>query len=183
MSTLQNSVLSFWFEETTPEQWFLSDPSFDRIVVSKFSGLYEDAALGLYDEWMGTPEGSLALCILLDQFPRNMFRGTPRAFATDKKALGIANRALDRGFDKALPPRDRRFLYLPFEHSENLDDQKKSVALFETMRGDDETGYDYAVRHLAVIERFGRFPHRNKILGRVSTSAEEDYLAQPGSGF
>lgn len=183
MTILPDDILRFWFIETKPEQWFQSNPDFDRTIAERFMDDYELAARGDRNDWMETAEGCLALCILLDQFPRNMFRGTPKAFATDGRALEIARYVQSKGFDKEIDPFKRRFLYLPFEHSENLDDQKTSVSLFAAMKNEDEVGYDYALRHLQVIETFSRFPHRNAILGRPSTPAEEEYLAQPGSGF
>lgn len=183
MKHIREDILTFWFEETSPELWFQSGPAFDTAIKERFAHVYEAGICGEYDHWMDDAQGCLALCILLDQFPRNMFRGTPKAFAADGKALEIARYALTQNFDQSLPPVKRRFLYLPFEHSEHLDDQKKSVALFGTMKDEDSLGYDYALRHLEVIEKFGRFPHRNKILGRSNTQAEEEYLAQPGAGF
>lgn len=183
MKNSQKDILNFWFEETKPQQWFQTNPEFDAQVTEEFSKAYEMAREGTFDEWKKDADGCLALCLLLDQFPRNMFRGTPQAFATDKQALLIAKHALSKGFDQVLSPVKRRFLYLPFEHSENLADQRRCVELFEKMKDDDPLGYDYALRHLKVIENYGRFPHRNKILGRDNTPEEEEYLAQPGAGF
>jgi uncharacterized protein (DUF924 family) len=128
-------------------------------------------------------DGCLALCLLLDQFPRNMFRGSAKAYATDSKALVIAKYAISKGFDQVLIPIKRRFLYLPFEHSENLNDQRRCVELFETMKKYDPMGHDYALRHLKTIERFGRFPHRNIILNRMDTPEEQEYLALHPAGF
>ena len=128
-------------------------------------------------------DGALALCILLDQMPRNMFRGMPKAFETDKKALVVAKFALSKGLDQVLSVQKRRFLYLPFEHSENINDQRRCVELFEKMKDDDPLGYDYALRHLKVIEEFGRFPHRNAILARDNTPEEEAYLAKSSEGL
>jgi uncharacterized protein (DUF924 family) len=179
----QKDVLGFWFEETQAPQWFQVNPEFDDLIKTRFSDSYEKASLGIFDDWKNSSDGCLALCILLDQFPRNMYRGTSKAFATDARALVVAKYALSKGFDQVLTPIKRRFLYLPFEHSENLNDQRKCVELFESMKKDDPMGHDYALRHLKVIERFGRFPHRNKILGRMNTPEEEEYLAQSGSGF
>lgn len=183
MTETQKQILKFWFEETQPAQWFQVGPEFDQEIITRFSVIYEQAAQALCDDWKDDPDSVLALIILLDQFPRNMFRGTAKAFATDAKALVMAKHALSKGFDQALAPIKRRFLYLPFEHSENIDDQRQSVALFETMKDEDPLGYDYALRHLDVIEKYGRFPHRNKILSRMNTPEEEEYLAQEGAGF
>lgn len=183
MKDFQKDVLDFWFLETQPQQWFQVNKEFDQTIRERFMEPYEMAARGEFDEWQKNPDGALALCILLDQMPRNMFRGTPKAFETDKKALVIAKYAVSKGLDQVLGPQKRRFIYLPFEHSENLNDQRRSVELFEKMKNEDQLGYDYAVRHLEVIEKYGRFPHRNKILGRDNTPEEEEYLAQPGAGF
>lgn len=183
MKDIQKDVLTFWFEETQPPQWFQINPEFDASISECYLDAYEKAALGIFDDWKNDPDGCLALCLILDQFPRNMFRGTPKAFATDGKALVIAKYALAKGFDQVLTPLKRRFLYLPFEHSENLNDQRKCLDLFDKMKKDDPLGYDYALRHLKVIEKYGRFPHRNKILQRMNTPEEEEYLAQSGSGF
>jgi uncharacterized protein (DUF924 family) len=183
MDDVQKDILKFWFEETKPAQWFQVDPAFDQLIRQRFLEIYEQGTSGAFDALKDSPQGCLALCIMLDQFPRNMFRGTPKAFASDEKALAIANHAVEQRFDQSLPADRRRFVYLPFEHSENLEDQHTSVALFKAIKNHDEMGYDYAVRHLEVIERYGRFPHRNKILGRDNTSDEEVYLAQAGAGF
>lgn len=183
MKDLQKDILDFWFEETQPQQWFQVNEEFDAAIRDRFHEAYESAANGQFDDWQNSADGALALCILLDQMPRNMFRDTPKAFATDNKALVVAKYAISKGLDSVLSPQKRRFLYLPFEHSENINDQHRSVELFEKMKDDDPLGYDYAVRHLKVIEEYGRFPHRNKILGRDNTPEEEEYLAQPGAGF
>ncbi len=183
MRDSQTDILSFWFEETQPQQWFQVNPDFDALIRARFSDACDKAKAGILDDWRRDADGCLALCLLLDQFPRNMFRGTPAAFATDGKALVVAKYAVAKGFDQVLPPVKRRFIYLPYEHSENLGDQRKCVELFEKMTRDDPLGYDYALKHLKVIEAYGRFPHRNKILGRMSTPEEEEYLARPGAGF
>ena len=187
-----NEVLDFWFgRSNSPEfgkiqkKWFEKDLAFDEEVRSGFLSQYELAASGQLDSWQESPENCLALIILLDQFPRNMFRGTPQAFATDSKALAAAERAVENKFDRQLLPVQRWFIYLPFEHSENLEHQQKSVELFSNLQGetDSELVINYAIRHLEVIERFGRFPHRNQILGRETTPAEAEFLKQPGSAF
>lgn len=176
MKDNRQSIVAFWFEETKPQQWFQINPEFDQTIKDRFSGTYELAASGVCDEWKKDAEGCLALCIVLDQLPRNMFRGTEKAFETDKKALLISKHAIHRGFDQILVPMKRRFLYMPFMHSENLNDQKKSVELFGNMQVDDPMGYEHALRHYREIERFGRFPYRNKALSRENTPEEDEYL-------
>lgn len=174
--------MDFWFEETEPAQWFQKSSVFDREISDRFLNDYNLCREGVYDGWQDDAKGCLALCILLDQFPRNMFRGSAKAFQTDAQALLIAKKAVESGYDKSLNPTERRFIYLPYEHSENLGDQKTSVSLFEGMKEEDPQGYEYAVKHLEVIEKFGRFPHRNDVLGRENTDEEEKYLAE-GGGF
>ncbi len=181
-------VIDFWFAErdqggslVARQAWFKKDEDFDRAIGEGFGNDMEAAAAGRLDHLAATPEGALALLILLDQFPRNVFRGTPRAFAADAKAREIARAALDRGFDQTAPAVMRTFFYLPFEHGEDLADQERSVALFEAM-GDAEA-LRWALAHRDIIARFGRFPHRNAVLGRESTPEEEEFLKQPGSSF
>jgi uncharacterized protein (DUF924 family) len=185
-------LLDFWFGAPgSPgygerrKVWFEKDAAFDAAIRERFLTLYEAAAAGALEAWHETPEGCLALCLLLDQVPRNLFRNDPRAFATDAAARDVARYALDRGFDQALLPVQRCFFYLPFEHSEDLADQDRCVALFAALPEADwkPRTVDYAERHRDVIRRYGRFPHRNAALGRQSTTAEQDYLAQPDAGF
>ncbi len=183
MRDTKMEVLSFWFEETSPAQWFQKNDSFDQEITERFMVTYEMAKKDLCAEWTKDADGALALCIVLDQFPRNMFRNSPKAFETDGKALLIAKEALHRGFDTILSPTKRKFLYLPFMHSENIQDQKKSVSLFENMKENDPLSYEYAIKHMEVIEKFGRFPHRNIALGRDSSDEELKYLSIPGAGF
>jgi uncharacterized protein (DUF924 family) len=186
--TVSPLVLSFWFgEPDSPEYgqpknfWFQSNPLLDQQIRDQFEDIYQKALKGDLNGLMDTPEGSLALILIFDQFSRNMYRGTAQAFATDHKAREIAKAAIDQGFDKQLPHHHRAFLYLPFEHSESLEDQEKSVALFESL-GNKEN-LDYALRHREIMVRFGRFPHRNIILGRESTPEEIDFLKEPNSSF
>lgn len=185
-------ILDFWFEgdrHTFREKWFRPDPAFDAEIRARFGAALGPATAGALDGWAAAPAGALALCILLDQFPRNLHRGTPLAFAADAKAREIARAAVLRDrHDLELTPTERSFLYLPFEHSEEAADQDLSVALFEGLR--DAPVHrapggtiDYAWRHWLVIRRFGRFPHRNATLGRSLTAAEAAYLAEPGAGF
>ena len=186
------AILDFWFEgdrHAFRERWFKPDPAFDAEIRARFSPALGPAMAGTLDGWAASPAGALALCILLDQFPRNLHRGTPGAFAADAKAREVARAAVLRDrHDLALTPTERSFLYLPFEHSEAMADQDLAVALFEGLRDDPVHRapggtIDYAWRHWRVIRRFGRFPHRNAVLGRDSTPAEATYLTQPGSGF
>lgn len=185
-------ILDFWFAEgpDTPRRaWFLKDEAFDADIRTRFGALVAPAREGTLDGWAATPEGALALMILLDQFPRNLFRGTPEAFASDPHAEQLARRlVLAQRMDLALTPTQRVFLYLPFEHAETMPAQNLSVALFEGLRDSPVHAapggaIDYAWRHWHVIQRFGRFPHRNAFLGRDSTPAELAYLALPGAGF
>ncbi len=190
-SAKAEEVLDFWFgREGEPgygefrEAWFRKDPEFDRTVRERFQDLHEAAARGDLDAWRDEAHSCLALVILLDQFPRNMFRGDPRSYATDRKAQEIAEYAVDRALDRELPAFQRMFLYMPFMHSEDLEHQRRSVELFRVLGGDEEgDSSHYAVRHMEIIERFGRFPHRNEVLGRRTTPEEAEFLTQPGSSF
>lgn len=175
-------VLEFWFAPANRPRWFKKDPAFDDEIRRRFEDVHERAAAGRLAAWQSTPQGSMALVLCLDQFPRNIYRGTPRAFASDAKARAVADWAVDRGFDLEFKPDERFFFYLPFEHSESLDDQHRCVELVRTRCTDPEL-LRYAIAHRDVIERYGRFPHRNAILGRRNTPEEEDYLKQPNAGF
>ena len=184
-------ILDFWFRDGRDgyrEAWFKRDDGFDAEIRAHFGDLVIPAREGSFDPWAGTPEGALALTVLLDQFPRNLFRGSPEAFASDTRALALARRVLRTGMDLGMTPTERGFLYLPLEHAESMEAQNQSVAAFEGLRDVPQCAkpggtIDYAWRHWLVIRRFGRFPHRNAVLGRESTPAERDYLAQPGAGF
>ena len=180
-SMTPEDVLAWWFAPETKAEWFAGGEAFDAAVRGRLGPLFARAARGELDGWAVEPCGLLALVILLDQVPRNIFRGTPRAFEGDARALALARLAVDRGLDRGFSVDERLFLYLPFEHAEDLADQERSVALFRALG--DADYLDYAIRHLAVIERFGRFPHRNAILGRASTAAELAFLEEPGSSF
>jgi uncharacterized protein (DUF924 family) len=186
--TKAQEVLDFWFgREGEPgygefrEAWFKKDPEFDRLVRDRFEALYEAAATGDLEDWKEEAQSCLALVIVLDQFPRNMFRGDPRSYATDRKAQETSEYAVDNAYDRELPEFQRTFLYMPFMHSENLEHQRRSVELFRGLGGSDSA--EYAVRHMEIIERFGRFPHRNEVLGRRTTPEEAEFLTQPGSSF
>lgn len=175
-------VLDFWFAEGREAQWFEGGETFDRAVAQALGPLHEQAAAGALDGWAGEPRGALALIILLDQVPRNLYRGSARAFATDAKALAVCHAALAAGHDAALATEvEKVFLYLPLEHSEDLADQERSVALFERLS--DPTFRRFAVLHRDVIARFGRFPHRNNALGRETTAEEAAFLQGPNSSF
>lgn len=169
-------ILEFWFSEDAERLWFASTPAFDQEIRRRFAERFAEAASGQLRSWEETPEGCVALCILLDQMPRNMFRGSPRAFATDAKALAIADRAVNRGLDRELSPEHKQFLYMPFCHSEELADQVRALALFEAA-GLRES-LEFVKDRLAVMRRFGRFPHRNAVLGRTSTPEELKFLAE-----
>ncbi|HLA21330.1 MAG TPA: DUF924 family protein [Pseudolabrys sp.] len=171
-------VVTFW-RDAGPKRWFSKDSAFDDDIRQRFLGQHEDAAAGKLSGWETTAEGALALLILLDQFPRNMFRGQARAFATDPLARVIAAGALVRGFDAQAPDGKRGFFYLPFEHSENLADQKRAVAFYKAVG--DADGLKWAEIHAGIIRRFGRFPHRNAALGRASTPEERAFI--DGGGF
>lgn len=177
------AVLAFWFEGHVRfrKRWFGRDPAFDEACRMKLLPFYDDAAAGRLDDLAATPKGALALAILLDQVPRNVFRGTARAFASDAVALRLARYAVGLGHDRMLHPIERIFLYLPFEHSECWADQERSIALFTALG--DPLALDYAERHRDIVLRFGRYPHRNAALGRRPTPAEVEFLAQPGSSF
>ena len=170
-------VVTFW-RDAGPKRWFSKDSAFDDDIRQRFLGQHEDAAAGKLSGWETTAEGALALLILLDQFPRNMFRGQARAFATDPLARAIAAGALVRGFDAQAPDGMRGFFYLPFEHSENLADQERAVAFYKAVG--DADGLKWAEIHADIIRRFGRFPHRNAALGRASTQEEQAFLDAGG---
>ena len=169
-------LLRFW-QEAGPGRWFRSDPDFDADFCARFGAAHDAAASGQLDPWLASAEGALALVLLLDQFPRNVFRGTPRVYATDAKARAAADAAIGAGFDRCVPPDLRQFFYLPFMHSERLADLERCVALNEALGGEP---LRYAGHHRDIVARFGRFPHRNAILGRPGTPEEEQFLAEGG---
>jgi uncharacterized protein (DUF924 family) len=191
LSTPQE-ILDFWFGREGEEgygefreAWFTKDPEFDREIRDRFEPIYGEAATGGLDHWKSEARSCLALILVLDQFPRNMYRGDPRTYAADGKAREAARYAVEHAYDRELSPYERLFAYLPFEHSEELDDQRLSVELFRglatEMGSEDLLGY--AVRHLEIVEQFGRFPHRNEILGRRTTPEEAEFLRRPDSSF
>ena len=170
-----DEIIAFW-REAGPERWFAPDEAFDQTCRTRFLLTHEAAARGDLNEWELTPEGALAVVLLLDQFPRNMFRDTRRAYATDPAALDAADRAIEKGYDAGVEPALRRFFYLPFMHAEDLADQERSVTLNAALGN--VAPLRWARHHHDVIARFGRFPHRNTVLGRESTAEERAFLAQ-----
>jgi uncharacterized protein (DUF924 family) len=182
------TVLGFWFGEPRGRQrreWFRKDDKFDAEIRSRFGELHAAAARGELEAWRSERESMLALIVVLDQFSRNLYRNDARAFAQDAHALACAREALDRGDDVRSLPVERLFFYLPFEHSEDAADQRLALQLISQLEAFEESRglVEWAVKHKAVIDRFGRFPHRNAILGRASTPEELEFLKQPGSGF
>jgi uncharacterized protein (DUF924 family) len=173
----KGDILRFWFDETEPQLWFQQNEAFDAVLRQRYLSACELARDGVFDAWNRSVDGSLALCLLLSEFPRHIYRGAAKAYAGDKKALLVAKNAVARGFDQTLPPVQRRFIYLPYLHSEALPNQKTSVELFAKMQKDDPLSYEHALRNQRLIEKFGRFPHRNRILARENTPEEQGYLA------
>ena len=184
-------VLGFWFGRsgeggygTFREEWFRKDAAFDEEIRERFLGLYEEAASGEHDDWREDARGAVALVIVLDQFPRNMFRSDPRTYGTDEKALEAARYAVERALDRELRPLERWFLYMPFMHSEEIEDQDLALDLFRRLGKVGEADpAPYAEGHRDIIARFGRFPHRNATLGRETTVEEAEFLRGPGSSF
>jgi uncharacterized protein (DUF924 family) len=193
IDTEAQAVLDFWFgadvdaaHVTTRKEWFTRDEAFDRRIAGRFGATIERGLRGELDAWTEQPHSAVARIVVLDQFTRNVFRGTPRAFAGDAQALAGASMLVGAGSDEALPTVMRAFAYMPFEHAETLAMQDEAVRLFTRLAAADpqfESMLDYAHRHRAVIARFGRFPHRNAILGRRSTAEEIAFLQEPGSSF
>ncbi len=185
-------ILDFWFLpgdgpgfKKSKTKWFNKNDDFDKEITSRFLGDYEKAADGKRDAWQETASGCLALILLLDQFSRNMFRGSAKSFEADPKALEIASHAIDNGFDKTFGPHQRIFFYLPYEHHEDIADQEYCLELIRGIPGAmDEGGYyTWAKAHYDIIAQFGHFPHRNEVLGRKSTAEEIEFLKQEGSSF
>ncbi|MGH8114285.1 MAG: DUF924 family protein [Rhodanobacteraceae bacterium] len=180
MATTQE-VLRFWFEETSPEQQFKKDDAFDAAIRERFADTHKAAVHGELAAWRDTAEGRLAEVIVLDQFSRNLFRDDPRAFAADGMALVLAQETIHVGADHEMPAARRAFLYLPFMHSESRVIHVDAERLFR--QSGLERNYDFELKHKAIIDRFGRYPHRNEVLGRESTAEEKAFLQQPGSSF
>ena len=182
MRDTKHEIVHFWFNETEPQLWFQRSDDFDARIKDRFSVNYDMAKDGLSNHWASDAEGALALCLVLDQFPRRMFRGQAAAFETDERALLIAKQAVSRGFDQLLRHEQRFFLYMPFEHSERMSDQKRNLELFKAMEKENPLAYAVAQRRYNTVEKYGRFPERNKALGRDTTPEEQDYLNTLG-GF
>jgi uncharacterized protein (DUF924 family) len=186
-----SDVLEFWFSEQSRALWFEKNAAFDEAIRGRFEDTVRAAAAGELEHWERTAPGALALVIVLDQFPRNLYRGSARAFAADPRAREVADRAISRRLDQDIPLVQRHFFFLPFEHSESTGDQERSIALFQAWaEAHDGPARDQALeqmryvhRHAEIVARFGRFPHRNEALGRESTEAEIAFLREPMSAF
>ena len=174
-------VLNFWFTEIAPESWFKRDADFDAALKARFGGAVNNALAGKLDHWADNADGCLALIILLDQFTRNIFRQSARAFSGDEMALALSLRCVDRGYLDTAEPPHRHFMLMPMMHSEDLEIQVSSLPLFKKYT--EKRTYDYAIRHRDIVARFGRFPHRNEALGRPDTDNEKVFLTEPGSSF
>jgi uncharacterized protein (DUF924 family) len=190
MKSLAPEVLRFWFGDPADygkvqKRWFEKDPAFDALVVERYQKLHQEMLDGAQREWLQTPRACLARIIVLDQFPRHIYRGSAAAFSSDPLALEAAQHLVGQGWDRELLPVERMFAYLPFEHSESLADQDRACELCKTLDAFPETAdtYRWALAHREIVARFGRFPHRNAALDRASTPEEIAYLKQPGSGF
>ena len=179
--TVHAQVLDFWFVQTAPAQWWKVDAGFDALIRDRFGGLHEQARRCELFAWRATPEGRLAEVIVLDQFARNIHRGTPGAFAADPLALALAQEAVAAGADLALPPEQRAFLYMPYVHSESAAIHAVAEPLMQA-RAPQHT-HAFELKHKAIVDRFGRYPHRNAVLGRASMAEEAAFLTQPGSSF
>ncbi len=174
-------IIEFWFNQIKPEQWWKKSAAFDAKIKKRFLPIYQKASAGELFNWRYKPLSSLAEIIILDQFPRNIFRDKSQAFATDALALCAAQNAIEKGFDQQLSPEQKSFLYMPFMHSESVEIHK--VAEFIFSDPDVKSNFEFELKHKAIIDRFGRYPHRNKILGRKSTKKELEFLKEPGSSF
>ena len=178
---MYQQIISFWFEEIESAMWWKKDDAFDSLLIERFSNIHARASRCELHGWRLKPEGRLAEIIVLDQFSRNMFRGSALAFATDTMSLTLSQEAVACGADQALSPVQKSFLYMPFMHSESLEIHQIAVELFR--KNGIQSNLDFEYSHKNIIEKFGRYPHRNKILGRVSTAEELEFLGQPGSSF
>lgn len=178
---MHQQVLAFWFEQVDPAQWWQKDDEFDQLIIRQFSLLHQQAIQCELCEWRITPQGRLAEVIVLDQFSRNMFRGLPESFAYDSLALALSQEAIAAGDDVQLTPMERTFLYMPFMHSESLAIHNIAIDLFKN--NGIESNINFEISHKKIIEKFGRYPHRNDILGRQSTAKEKAFLSQPNSSF
>ena len=181
MSMIPNDVLAFWFDELSPADWFKKDDALDSKIREKFDGLHKRAAACELNDWRESAEGALAEIIVLDQFSRNLHRNSAQAFAQDSLALALSQEAIAKGFDKQLQPPKLAFLYFPFMHSESSVIHERAMELFKAPGL--EYNFEFEKQHKAIIDRFGRYPHRNELLGRRSTPEEEEFLKNPGSSF
>ncbi len=174
-------VIDFWFQEVEPRQWWVKDDAFDQLIRDRFSTVHGQAERCELFSWRRSALGRLAEIVVLDQFSRNMFRGHPRAFSQDHMALILAQEAVSLGVDEQLPPRQRSFIYLPYMHSESLVIHEQAEELYHRLGN--SSSLEYEIKHKRIIQRFGRYPHRNEILGRESTEEEKAFLKEPGSSF
>ncbi|REL29458.1 DUF924 family protein [Thalassotalea euphylliae] len=174
-------VINFWFQELAPKQWWQKDEELDATIAKRFAGLHKQASAGELFAWRDNAEGALAEVIVLDQFSRNIYRDTPQAFACDNLALALAQYAIEKRFDNELTAKQRSFLYMPFMHSESQLIHQEALKLYTALGN--ENNLKFEQQHKAIIDRFGRYPHRNKILGRASTPEEIEFLTQPNSSF
>ena len=181
LPTTPLDILDFWFSETSGPKWFAKEPSFDAVVSARYGAVLQDAKRGELFQWRETIRGRLAEIIVLDQFSRNLFRDSPRAYSADSIARRLARTAIEQGFDIAMTRQERLFIYLPFEHSEDRADQAYSINLVKQLGREDWT--HSAVKHKAIIDQFGRFPHRNAVLNRLSTAGEIAFLKEPKNSF
>lgn len=187
MTLSAEDILTFWFDEAGPDKWFEQSNGFDQKIEDRFGVLAHQARDGKLETWSETPRGCLALIILIDQFSRNIHRGSPLTWSADVHGLALTRLALDRGYDKDLDHEERKFMYMPLMHSENLEDQDRAVALFQQLAADGaengEITVEFAIRHRDIVADYGRFPHRNEILGRQSTAKEIVLLKDPDASF
>jgi len=178
---MYEQVISFWFEQIDPKMWWVKNEQFDQLLIERFSDLHQQAALCELFEWRASPKGRLAEIIVLDQFSRNMFRNNAEAFAHDSLALALSQEAISLNQDELLSQLERRFLYMPFMHSESRKIHEIAVELFK--KNGNQSNYEFELKHKKIIDQFGRYPHRNELLGRESTAEELAFLEQPGSRF
>ncbi|MGJ7095440.1 DUF924 family protein [Vibrio hannami] len=180
---MYKQIIDFWFSELEPKQWWIKDLGFDQMILSRFGELHNQAKAGELFQWRETALGSLAEVIVLDQFSRNIYRDKPESFACDAMALALSQIAVSKGLDSELPQTQRVFLYMPFMHSESKLIHTEAVKLFESLGSEGKGNLDFEHKHKAIIDRFGRYPHRNRILCRESTEEEIEFLKLPNSGF
>lgn len=178
---MKKQVLDFWFKQLEPKDWFVSNPEIDNLIQTQFGTLLKQASQSELYTWRDTPHGRLAEIIVLDQFSRNMYRNTPQAFSQDPLALALAQEAISLGLDKDLTSVEKSFLYMPYMHSESALIHEQAIELFA--QPGMENNYDFELKHKVIIDRFGRYPHRNTILSRTSTAEEIEFLAEPNSSF